>query len=294
MNSVIMHINYCEIGFGSFGKSIDDVCRKASQWGFDGIEFRGRVPYDIESSLEEYMERIADGKKKYGLKEILFGYWVKGISSSESEVREKAIRDAVHFFKLAKEKCGTTICNVFADEIRSNYPGVCPTNYNYHGSAVATEKEWNLTVEGFKKIGAEVEKLGMQIAFETHMNYIHDTPQSCRKLVDLIDCPAVGLNMDCGNTVYFSNVPTPADVVKLYNDKIFYVHLKNSVSIGGVRHPTALAEGEINHRLYLKALKESGFEGPIAIEAPRSGDREWFVRQDMAYFKDVVKDIWSE
>ncbi len=294
MNSVIMHINYCEIAFGVFGKSVDDVCRKASEWGFDGIEFRGRVPHDIEASLEEYIDQIAAGKKKYALKEILFGYSVNGISNADEKVREKAIEDAVGFFKLVKDKCATTVCNVFADEIRSNYPGVCPTNYNYHGSAVATEEEWKRTVDGFKRIGAEVEKMGMRIGFETHMNYIHDTPQSSRKLVDLIDCPAVGLNMDCGNTVYLSNVPSPVDVVKLYDNKIFYVHLKNSISFGGERHATALAEGEINHRLYLKALKETGFEGPIAIEAPRSGDREWFVREDMAYFKDVAEDIWGK
>ena len=37
MNSVIMHINYCEIAFYTYGKTVDDVCRKASEWGFDGV-----------------------------------------------------------------------------------------------------------------------------------------------------------------------------------------------------------------------------------------------------------------
>jgi sugar phosphate isomerase/epimerase len=41
-------------------------------------------------------------------------------------------------------------------------------------------------------------------------------------------------------------------------------------------------------------LKEAGYDGPICIEAPRSGDREWFAQADIAYLKALLKDLaWS-
>lgn len=53
-------------------------------------------------------------------------------------------------------------------------------------------------------------------------------------------------------------------------------------------------EGEINHREYIKLLKESGYNGPICIEAPRAGDREWYALQDISYLKSIIADVSRE
>ena len=49
-----------------------------------------------------------------------------------------------------------------------------------------------------------------------------------------------------------------------------------------------LADGEINHRHYVKLLMASGYDGPICIEGPRPGDREWFAQRDLAYLESVI------
>ena len=54
---------------------------------------------------------------------------------------------------------------------------------------------------------------------------------------------------------------------------------------------TGLADGAINHREYLRLLRQHGFSGPICIEAPRAGDREWFAQQDIAYLKALLGDL---
>jgi hypothetical protein len=36
------------------------------------------------------------------------------------------------------------------------------------------------------------------------------------------------------------------------------------------------------------------FSGPICIEAPRAGDREWFAREDMNYLQSLLNDLeWN-
>ena len=158
---------------------------------------------------------------------------------------------------------------------------------------MATQRDWELTADAFAQVGRELERIGVKFAFETHPKYINDTPEATRKLVDLIDSPAVGINMDYGNTVYFPVRPSVEEAIDIYADKLFYVHLKNSSPIPGTkaRIPTSLADGEINHRAYLAKLREVGFTGPIGIEAPRTGDRQWYAKCDFGYYKAIAESI---
>ena len=295
MNKTIMHINYGELRGNVFGeKTIDDICRMAAEIGYDGIEFRGKQPVELESlSFREYAEAIAKAKEKYGLSEILFGIGVNDAASPDKELREKAVLDAVEKARIANEVCGTTLCNTFGSHIGAKISTAPVTSYEFAGSAAATEEDRELTVESFGRIGRELEKIGVRFAYETHMFYLHDLPIMAKKLVDLIGSPAIGINMDYGNTVYFPEHPGIEETIDLYGDKLFYTHLKNSVAIPGksLRMPTALSDGEINHRIYLKKLKSVGFKGPIGIEAPRGGDRVYYAEQDFSYFKSVMDSI---
>ena len=67
MNSTIMHVNYAESAYNtSGGMSIDGICKMAAEIGYEGIEFRGNPPGDMNGvSCEEYVKQIAEGKKKY-------------------------------------------------------------------------------------------------------------------------------------------------------------------------------------------------------------------------------------
>lgn len=294
MNPVIMHINYCEQTFHSYGTcTVDDVCRIAAELGFDGIEFRGKPPKELAHlSFWEYAEQIAAAKKKYGLTEILFGCGIPGCMEKDREVRERSIAEAIEKAQIVNDLCGTTLCNTSGAVVRSSVATAPADAYEFHGSAAAPEEAWEMTAEAFHRLGDVGEKLGMKFGFETHMSSLTDLPAPTMKLVNMIGSPAIGVNMDYGNTVYFPKYPSLAETIALYGDKLFYTHLKNSVSVPGTgkQMPTALGDGAINHREYLSLLKERGFTGPIGIEAPRSGDRLWFARQDFAYFKAV----WAE
>lgn len=295
MNKTIMHINYGEMTFNDYGNNtIDSICKMAAETGFDGIEFRGNPPTNLaDMPFEEYATQIADCKKKYGLSDIVFNFHLNACTNSDKEARQKDIDTVIEKVRLVNDLCGTTLCNTIASKHVSKIPTAPAKGYEFHGSAAATAEEWDLTVDAYQKLGRELEKVGVRFAFETHMFYIHDLPSTTKKLVDLIGSPAVGVNMDFGNTVYFPKHPSVEETIDLYGDKLFYTHLKNSSPIPNtnMRIAAGLGEGEINHRVYLKKLKEIGFAGPIGIESPRSGDREWYAKQDFAYFKSVMEDI---
>ena len=288
-NPVLMHINYGEMGFNSFGtRSVDDICRMAAEIGFDGVEFRSDPPKELSGlSIEEYYAQIAAGQKKYGLSHIVLGVMASGCMDPDKDVRMKCAALAVKKARLAKDLFGSTVLNTFASPVRSAIPTVPATSYEFHGSAAATEEIRERLVDTYREIAKGIEPLGVRFAFETHHNYPHDLPAAVRKLVDLIGSPAIGVNMDYGNIVYFPTKPTVSETIDILGDKIFYVHLKNSVNRVG----TSLSDGEINHREYLRKLRAVGYAGFITLEAPRPGDRVWFAREDLAYYKAVVSSL---
>ena len=291
MNPVIMHVNYGETSFNSYGSNtVDDICRMAAELGFDGIEFRGNPPKNLaEVSFEDYVNQIKAGKEKYGLPTMMFSIGIPGVYAEDKAERAASVQRALDKARYVQDACGTTLCNTSSATIRN--PDAPKTAVEQHGSAAATQDHWDMTVEAYQELAKGLEALGMKFAFETHMNYIHDLPEPSKKLVDLIDSPNVGINMDFGNTVYFPEYPTVEETIDIYGDKLFYTHLKNSVAVNGTNMATALSEGRINHRIYLKKLQSVGFTGPIGIEAPRPGDRYWFAQQDMAYYKALCASI---
>ena len=73
------------------------------------------------------------------------------------------------------------------------------------------------------------------------------------------------------------------------------LHLKNAIPVSVNDHktmlPTGLGDGTINNREFMNLLRDDGFGGPLCIEAPRAGDREWFAQQDIQYLRSVLDDI---
>ena len=47
----------------------------------------------------------------------------------------------------------------------------------------------------------------------------------------------------------------------------------------------------VNGRDGLRRLRDAGYQGPICIEAPRSGDREAYAREDLAYIRSVLRAL---
>lgn len=283
---IVMHINYCEQG-----QSLDEACGKAVAWGYDGIEFRSGNIRE-EEPAERYLDRVERAVRRSGLQHVMFGSPGPNLSAGDAETKAGEAARQIRFYELAAERFPLTVCNAVSGTLLNPVSSVPYQQYEMHGSFTATSDQWTWAVEGFRAIGAAAERLGFKLAFETHMCYLHDLPEATAKLVDRIGHAAVGVNLDYGNYVYFANPASIQDTVAGLGSRLYYVHLKNSVALpGGGRMATALSEGEINHRHYLQALKQHRYEGPICLEAPRSGDREWYARQDIAYIRELMKDI---
>jgi sugar phosphate isomerase/epimerase len=281
---IIMHVNYCEQG-----QTIEEICEKAVKWGFDGVEFR-RMRKNEET--EQYLDRLKNAVEKSGLWNVIFGGPGFDVLNEDENIRKKALDEAVEFYTMASERFKLTVCNILTSTLVNSDKSVKRRDYAKHGSFVAKEEHYKMTVEAFDVLGALARKLDFKLAFETHMNFLHDLPEATKKLVEMIGSPNVGVNLDYGNAVFFDNIPSLEETILSLKDMIYYVHMKNYLrTVDGTLTAAGLGDGVINHREYVKLLKRIDYKGPICIEAPRQGDREWYARQDIKYIKALLEDL---
>lgn len=284
---IIMHVNYCEQG-----QTVEEICCKAAGWGYDGVEFR-RKRSGVDETTEGYLDELEAGVKASGLKHVLFGYPGPLLIKDDAGEREREVEEAIVFYRHVHERFGVTTVNLLTGALHNPDKSISYFEYTRHGSFIATEEQWSWQVKGCQDMADGLSDLPIRFGFETHMVYVHDTAEAVRRLIDDIARPSIGANPDYGNIIDFKQHPSLEEVVKLLADKIHYVHLKNSAPLRGApgRMATALGEGEINNRQFLRLLMGIGYDGPLCVEAPRPGDREWFARQDLAYLRSLLADL---
>jgi sugar phosphate isomerase/epimerase len=282
-----MHITYCEQG-----QPISDVCRKAVDWGFDGVEFRRRR-IGVQETTEAYLDALEEGVRAADLKHVLFGYPGPLLTKENPADREREVAEAISFYRLVAERFRVRTVNLLTGGLNNPDPGISYFEYTKHGSFIATEAQWQAQVKGCQDLADGLSDVPIRFAFETHMVYLHDTVDAVRKLVRLINRPSIGMNLDYGNIIDFSEHPSLEEALEAARGMLYYIHLKNSAGVRGTsgRVATGLADGDINTRQLLRYLKDMGYEGPICLEGPRAGDREWFAQVDVAYLRRLMKDV---
>jgi sugar phosphate isomerase/epimerase len=284
---IIMHVNYCEQG-----QTVEEICCKAAGWGYDGVEFR-RKRSGVDETTEDYLDELEAGVKASGLKHVLFGYPGPLLIKSDAGEREREVEEAIAFYRHVHERFGVTTVNLLTGALHNPDKSISYFAYTKHGSFLATAEQWGWQVKGCQDMADGLSDLPIRFGFETHMVYVHDTAEAVRRLIDDIDRPSIGANPDYGNIIDFEKHPSLEEVVKLLGDKIHYVHLKNSAPMRGApgRMATGLGDGEINNRQFVRLLMKIGYDGPLCVEAPRAGDREWYAPQDLAYIRSVLADL---
>ena len=284
---IIMHINYCEQG-----QSLAETCRKAVGWGFDGVEFR-RSRKGRDETVGQYLDEIQSAVEASGLSLVLFGSPGPQLLSPDPDVRRRDVDRAVDFYTDVHQRFGVTTANLLTGSLHNPDENIPYSDYTRHGSFIATDEQIKWQVDGCREMADRLSGTGIKFGFETHMVYLHDTVDAALRLVAAIDRPSIGINLDYGNQLHMPEHPPLEDAVSLAKDHLHYVHLKNSVPVHGTagRIATGLAEGEINNREFVRLLASVGYKGPLCIESPRGGDREWFAPADIGYLKSVLADL---
>ncbi len=290
--------------------TLDDVAKKASAWGFDGLELAcWGDHFEVDKALanDGYVKSRWDILNKYKLKCFAISTHLVGQCVADDPIDERHKRvlsprlwgdgdpegvrqrcaEEVKNTAIAAKKFGVSIVNGFTGSpVWKNLYFFPPTNQDDINKGYADfAARWMPIMDVFAKNG-------VKFALEVHPTEIaYDLVTARRALEAIGNHPAFGFNFDPSHFIHqFIN---PVEFVNDFGDRILHVHVKDSrlqltgrnsilsshLDFGDSRRGwdfVSPGRGDVKWDQIVRALNRVGYKGPLSIEWEDSGmDREW-------------------
>lgn len=105
-------------------------------------------------------------------------------------------------------------------------------------------------------------KLDLRVGVEYEPGLLVETAAEVRALIDRVDHPALGANLDVGHAI--CAMEDPLDSIRLLAGRIWNLHLED---IRGTKHYHLVpGEGDVDFGRVLGGLREVGYEGFVTVE----------------------------
>lgn len=289
--------------------TLEDVAKKASSWGYDGLELAcWGDHFEVDKALadDSYIQGRWDILNKYGLKcyaisNHLVGQCVcdpidqrhKAVlpdrlwgDGDPEGVRQRAAEEIKDTARAAK-KFGVDIVNGFTGSavwaMLYFFPPTSQADIDAGYEDFA--KRWLPILDVYK---AE----GIKFALEVHPTEIaYDIVTTARALKALDYHPNFGINFDPSHLIH--QFIDPVALIDEFADRIFHVHVKDSrvqlngrssilsshLDFGDPRRGwdfVSPGHGDVKWDPIIRSLNRAGYDGPLSVEWEDSGmDREF-------------------
>lgn len=232
------------IYFGSLPPklSLADRFALAKQAGLDGVE----IPSDYEN--QQQVETLAAAAAEAGIRihsVMCSSHWQFPLSSTDEEVREKAVEGVRHALWVAKWAGADTVLVV---------PGVVNADTSY---AAAYEISHKSLLEALPT----AEETGIRMGLENVWNKFLLSPLETREYIDSFESELVRAYFDIGNILLYG---FPHQWIELLAERICKIHIKD-FSVGK-RDFVPLLTGDVDYPRVMNALRGVGYNGYLTAE----------------------------
>ena len=160
------------------------------------------------------------------------------------------------------------------------------------GSADATDGHWRALAEAVERLAPIARRVGVQLAFETHIRQLTDTLAGSLRLLEMAPADVVGLTVDFSN-LRFAGEDLAAAIPALA-PRMFHAHVKNgTIGDDGSWRFGPLDEGLTDYGLVLPILRQIGYGGYLSVECLGPDAREDPVgtaRRDLAILQRYLDE----
>ncbi len=299
--------------------SFEEICKKASEWGYDGLEIAcwgdHMVPEKGASDLD-YINQKLEILKKYDLQCHALGAHLAGqcvgddwderldafapdkVKGKPEEVRKWATQEMINTAKAAKNMGCYVVTGFLGSPIWKYLYSFPPTTDEMIAAG------YQKIVDLWTPIFDEFDAAGIKFALEVHPTEIaYDYYTTC-KLFEVFDRrPTLGLNFDPSHLVWQG---MEAHVfISDFPDRIYHVHMKDAavtldgrtgiigshLPFGDLRRGwnfRSLGHGDVNFEEIIRHLNSIGYGGPLSVEWEDNGmDREFGAAEAADFVKSI-------
>jgi len=297
----------------------EELCRKASEWGYDGLEIACWGDHmEVQKAAEDpgYVEEKKKTLEKYDLKCWALGAHLAGqcVGDSPDERLDVFVPDDVkgkpeeiRLWATGEMKYAAQAAKNMGCYVVNGFMGSPIWAYWY--SFPPTTEE--MVEEGFRKIRDlwtpildEFDNSGVKFGLEVHPTEIAFDLYSTKKLFQVFENrAALGLNFDPSHL--FWQGMDPHIFILEFPDRIYHTHMKDvavtldgktgilgsHLPFGDLRRGwnfRSLGHGDVNFEEIIRALNDIGYDGPLSVEWEDNGmDRGFGARESAEFVKSI-------
>jgi sugar phosphate isomerase/epimerase len=298
--------------------TLEVICQKASQWGYDGIE----LPcwgdhFNVQRALKEdgYCQERKALLAKYGLKcwaisNHLVGQLVLDVNDARTDDWAPAELRGQHTKKntwaiqemkdtaRAAQKLGVAVVNGFTGSsiwhLLYSFPPVADKTIDAGFQLLA--ERWNPILDVFRDCG-------VRFALEVHPTEIAFDLYSAQRALEVLNHrPEFGFNFDPSH--FHWQMVDPVAFLREFPDRIYHVHVKDAartldgrsgilgshLNFGDPRRGwdfRSPGRGQVDFEAIARALNAIGYAGPLSVEWEDPGmDREFGAAEAARFVKE--------
>jgi len=258
-------ITYLGIWYRGEGLSVEDVIKRAKQYGYDGVELDGKRPHanplDLPTSRCRELRRLADGE---GIE--IFGVAANNdFSSPIPEHREGQVCYVRELIRVAADLNARLVRVFFAWPGITKHPQIA--NYNiakriwaYTHKPFTMDAAWAWCREGLTECARYAADAGVMLALQNHKPMMNDHRDVLRMIRE-VNSPALKMSFD----PWGLPIKTPEYILKAARE---VGSMQVLCHIGGVyeRGPDGKVKGETHFRPFVAAMKDIGYQGYLSYE----------------------------
>ncbi|GGF49108.1 AP endonuclease [Microbacterium sorbitolivorans] len=281
----------------------EEVCQRAGEWGYDGLEIACGGDHLDPSRWDDdayIADRLAilekNGLKVWAISNHLTGQAVcddpidfrhRDILTSAvwgdgdpEGVRQRAAEELKNTARIAA-RLGVKTVTGFTGSAIWKYVAMFPpvSDEVIEAGYQDFADRWNPIIDVF-------EEEGVRFALEVHPSEIAYDYWTAKKTLEVLDRPGFGLNFDPSHFMWQQLDPVP--FVLDFADKIFHVHVKESVTALDGRNGVlgshlawdnprrgwtfvSTGHGQVPWEKIFRALNYIGYDGPTSVEWEDAG-----------------------
>lgn len=233
--------------------------------GLDGIEIRAHRSYLTEEAYEKYLQDVKT-LIAHGARVSIHAPIVDiHLGSMNRDMRRFSMEQVCEAAELAGE-LGASVVVVHpgmgvvtmpagewsADSFEQYYRG---------RKAILDEVRGNV-IDSVQQIADRFPEVTLALENLVYPHELYRFPEEMTTLVEQVDRPNVGLNLDIGHASTVGWAPLP--FYEAVKEHVVHVHMHDNHGARDEHLP--LGEGSIDYRPFLEALSKDGYDGTITFE----------------------------
>jgi sugar phosphate isomerase/epimerase len=298
---------------------LDDMCRKASEFGYDGLELAcWGDHFEINRAVNEddYCARKREQLEPYGLQcHAISSHLVGQAVLDKIDQRHQAILpdyvwgdgdpDGVNQRAMEDMKNAARAAQAFDVEVVNGFTGssIWPLLYSFPPvSPEMIDDGFKLFAERFNPILDVFAECGVRFALEVHPTEIAFDIYTAQRALEAVDHrDEFGFNFDPSH-LHWQGID-PVEFIRAFPRRIYHVHIKDAIAtlngksgilashldFGDPRRGwdfRSPGRGTVNFEEIIRALNQIGYDGPLSVEWEDCGmDREFGATEACEFIK---------